>query len=94
MKLLSLNYMDLASTHKKLSIKRMLLVHKLDIVLLQETLGSEVEVKNILSITSPFYTFMAQSPRRHFGGLAIGWNQSSIRCTKYWGVPSRLGIQI
>ena len=72
----------------------MLSIHKPDVVLLQETLGSEADVTTLLSSISPLYTFIAQSARGHFGGLAIGWNQSTIRCSNSWGAPSGLGVQI
>ena len=94
MKFLSLDYRGLASTQKKLAFKRMLSVHKPDVVLLQETLGLEVDVTVLLSSISPLYTFIAQSGRGHTGGIAIRWNQSTIRCTNSWGSPSGLGVHI
>ena len=92
MKFLSLNCRGLASTWKKLAIKRMLLVNKSDVVLLQETLGSELEVTKLLSSLSTYYTFIAQSARGHSSGLAIGWNRPTLRCANSWGDPFGLGI--
>ena len=74
MKILSLNCKGLESTQKNLSVKRMLSVHKPDVILLQETLGSELELSRLLTTISPFYTFLAHSARGHSGGQAIGWN--------------------
>ena len=94
MKLISLNYRGLESTRKKVSIKRMLSVHKPDVVLLQENLGPELDVTTLISSISPLYTFLAQSARGHSGGFAIGWNESTITCSNSWGSPIGLGVQI
>ena len=70
------------------------MVQKLDVILLQEMLGTELEVTKILSSISYFYTFIAHSARGHSGGLATGWNQSTLCCTNSWGDPYGLGIQL
>ena len=50
----------------------MLLVQELDVILLQETLGSEAEVTNLLSSIEKKFSFLAQSARGLSGGLVIG----------------------
>ena len=72
----------------------MLSVHKPDVILLQETLGSELEVSKLLTTISPFYTFLAHSARGHSEGLAIGWKQSTLRCINSWGTLQGLGVQL
>ena len=91
MKLLSLNYRGLESTRKKLALKRMISVQTLEVILLQETMGSELEVEKLLSSILPYYSFMTQSARGHSGGLALGWKKYCIRCTNTWGSSLGLG---
>ena len=74
MKIISLKCKGLASTQKKLALKRMLSVQKPDVILLQETLGSKFEVTKLLSSITNNFTFLAQSARGISGELAIGWN--------------------
>ena len=54
----------------------------------------EHEVTKVLSSISNSFTFLAQSARGLSGGLAIGWNQSTIICSNSWGAPFGMGIQV
>ena len=94
MKLLSLNCRGLASTQKKLPLKRMMEVLSPEIILLQETMGPNMEVELLLSSLLQLYCFTAQSANGHSGGLAIGWKKSSIQCTNSWGSSFGLGAQL
>ena len=85
MKFVSLNYSGLASTRKKLSLKRMMEVLSLEVILPQETMGPELEVETSLTSLLPQYSFTAQSAIGHSGGLSIGWKKTSIRCTNSGG---------
>lgn len=93
MKLLSFNCRGLESTQKKLALKRMLMVHKPYVILLQETLGSEHEVSLHLSTISSSFSFLAQSARGLSSGLAIGWNQSTVKILNSRGASFGMGIQ-
>ena len=66
-------------------------VFSLEVILLQETMGLEMEVELLLSSLLPLYSFTAQSANEHLGGLAIGWKKSSIQCKNSWGSSFRLG---
>ena len=94
MKFLSLNCRGLASTRKTLSLKRVIQVQKLDIILLQETLGTEEEVSRVLSSISSSFTFLAQSAKGHSGGLAIVWNPTMLHCQNSWGASFGMGLEL
>ena len=94
MKLVSLNCRGLASTRKKLALKKMMEVLSPEVILLQETMGPELEVETSLSSLLLLYSFTAQSAFGHSGGLAIGWNKTSIQCTNSWGSPLGLGTYL
>ena len=94
MKIFSINYRGLANTRKKLSLKRILSIQTPEVILLQETMGSELEVENLLTSITPHYTFTAQSARGHLGLLALGWKKYCIRCTNTWGSSFGLGAQL
>ena len=94
MKIPSLNYRGLASTQKKLALKRMIQVQKPNIILLQETLGTEEEVSRVLSSISSSFTFLAQSAKGHLGGLAIVWNPTMLCCENSWGASFGMGMEI
>ena len=94
MKLLSLNCKGLASTRKKLALKRMMEVLSPEVILLQETMGPEMEVEILLSSLLPLYSFTTQSAIGHSRGLSIGWKKSSIQCTNSWGSSFGIGAQL
>ena len=85
MKFVSLNCRGLASTRKKISLKRMMEVLSPEFILLQETMGPELEVETSLASLLPEYSSTAQSAIGHSGGLAIGWKKTSIQCTNSGG---------
>ena len=94
MKFLSLNCRGLASAQKKLSLERVIYVSKLDIILLQETLGTEEEVPRVLYSISISFTFLAQSAKGHSGGLVIVWNPTMLRCQNSWGASIGIGLEL
>ena len=55
------------------------------VILLQETMGPELEVETSLTSLLPQYSFTAKSAINHTGGLAIGWKKTSIWCTNSGG---------
>ena len=93
-KFLSLNCKGLASTRKKIALKRVVQVQKLDIIILQETLGTEEEVSRVLSSISSSFTFLAHSAKGHSGGLAIAWNTTMLHCENPWEASFGMGLEI
>ena len=92
MKVLSLNCRGLASTWKKLSIKRLISVQKSDVVLFQETLGPESTVTGPLKNTIKNFEFIARDARGHSGGQVIGWNPNVVNCIYTWRLYLGLGL--
>ena len=85
MKFVSLNCKGLASTQKKLALKRIMEVLSPEVILPQETMGPELEVETSLTSLLLQYSFTAQSAIGHSRGIAIGWKKTSIRCTNSGG---------
>ena len=94
MKFVSLICRGLASSRKKLALKRMMEVLSLEVIILQETMGPELEVETSLTSLLTQYSFRAQSAINHSGGRAIGWKKTSIRCTNSWCSPIGLGTHL
>ena len=69
-------------------------MQKPNIILLQETLGTEEEVSMVLSSISRSFTFLAQSAKYHLGGLAIVWNPTMLHCQNSWGGSFGMGLEL
>ena len=69
-------------------------MHKPDIILLQETLGTKEEVSRVFSSISSSFTFLAQSAKGHLGGLAIAWNPTMLHCENSWGASFGMGMEL
>jgi exonuclease III len=85
MNLLTYNFRGLASSLKKLALKRLVLTNQPDIVLLQETLSDEEVATKILSTLLPGWAFMGQSPKGRSGELVIGWRSQKNKTHKLMG---------
>lgn len=94
MKCLSFNCRGLASTPKKLALKRLFEVESPDIILLQETLGPAESITHALSSLSARWNFLATDASGRSGGLAIGYNPKSIRLDSSWGGHGFMGADI
>jgi exonuclease III len=79
MKVISFNYRGLASPSKHLTLQRLLELSQPDVVLLQETLGEEAVVVQILEKTQKGWSFFGSSASGCSGGLVMGWNQKTIK---------------
>ena len=79
MKLLSFNCQGLAIPSKRLALQRLLEITRPDIVMLQETLGAEVVIVLLLERLQKGWSFFGLDASGRFGGLAMGWNQKSIK---------------
>lgn len=94
MKILSFNCRGLASTHKKLSLKCLVTRVSLDVIVLQETLGSSESVKDMLQYLLSGWEFLVMDARGRSGGLALGWRSVSCRISNSWGCFSCLGVEL
>ena len=79
MKCLSFNYRGLASSPKKLALRRLFTAELVDLILIQETLGEAHHVSKILQAICPRWIFTALDAMGRFGGLAMGYNPRSIK---------------
>ena len=91
MKLLTYNCRGLASSPKKIAIKRLLLTNQQDIIFLQETLSDEEVATKMLSTLLPGWAFMDQSPKGKSGELVIGWRSRRIKLINSWAMDYVLG---
>eukprot|EP00253_Pinus_taeda_P016780 PITA_16780 len=94
MKILSFNCRGFASNAKKLALKRLLLSHSLDIILLQETLCQAEPLTKILNAWFPNWTFQALDASGRSGGLAIGVNNRTAEIRNYFGGRNFIGLDI
>lgn len=92
MKFLSFNYKGLANPGKKSSFKRLVDSTRLDIILLQETLGTWDCIKLALEALCPSWSFEALAARGRSGGLTIGWRCRVCRAVHVWGFDSGMGL--
>ena len=94
MKIMSFNCRGLTNPFKKLSLGRLIDLNRLDIVLLQETLGLNVEVYSILETLLPGLKFVANDVCGRSGGLAFGWNLQSCHCVGIWSFAFGIGLEL
>eukprot|EP00253_Pinus_taeda_P033136 PITA_33136 len=90
----SWNCRGLASKPKKLALREMLLSSRVDILLLQETLGIGIEVESALSALLPDWKFTTIDSSGHSGGLAVGYRDGRIKSRNQWGMKLVMGIEI
>ena len=72
MEVMSLNCRGLASSTKKLALKRLVTKNQPYIILLQETIGSVEAITKFLKNTLKEYDFIAKDADGILGGLATG----------------------
>jgi hypothetical protein len=94
MKIFSLNCRGLASPKKKSSLKRLITIHNLDIIFLQETLGITDIVTHSLEELLPGCSFVAIDAKGCSQGLAIGWRLKSVKCENVWGFNMGISLSI
>jgi hypothetical protein len=83
---MSFNCRGLAGPIKKSSFIRVVTLEHPDVILLQETLGLGVVVKERLESWLPGWTFETLDVRGHFGGLVVGWKGKLYETTQFLGV--------
>jgi len=94
MKCLSFNCRGMASASKKLALRRLFEIEPIDIIMLQETLGSVDLITSSLNSISPGWHYMAMDALGIFGGLAIEYNPKTIRVNASWGGHGFLGLDL
>lgn len=63
-----------------------------NIIMLQETLGVGDFVKEILESWLSGWLFVTLDVRGRLGGLAVGWNERTVKSLNSWGMESILGL--
>lgn len=81
----SWNCRGLASKPKKLALREMVMNSKVDVLLLQETLGNGAEVELMLNALLPGWKFSAMDSAGHSGGLVVGYREGRIKIRNQWG---------
>lgn len=94
MKCLSFNCRGLASSSKKLAMKRLLESEPIDIIMLQETLCSADQASKFMQAMTPGWTFFSLDAAGRSGGLSIGINPRSIKLESAWGGQGYIGLDI
>lgn len=94
MKLLSFNCRGMASPDKKLALKRLFASEHVDIILLQETLGSATTVSSLLDSWLPGWSFHSIDASGRSGGLSMGICNRSLKVLNVWGGRGFLGADI
>lgn len=94
MKILSFNCRGLMSPQKKLSLKSFILRLGLDVLFLQETLGSGEAIKEALQTLLPRWEFMTLDAKGWSRGFATGWRTTLCRLSSSWGCDSCLGMEL
>eukprot|EP00253_Pinus_taeda_P031803 PITA_31803 len=94
MKCLSFNCRGLASSSKKLAMKRLIESELIDIIMLQETLCSADQITRALQAITPGWSYSAIDALGRSGGQAIGINPRSIKVNSTWGGSGFLGLDI
>eukprot|EP00253_Pinus_taeda_P032140 PITA_32140 len=91
---ISYNCRGLASSPKRLALKRLFEVENPDIILLQETLGSSEDCIRALSTVGTKWNYIAADAVGRSGGLAFGYNPTTIKLDSSWGGQGFLGADI
>jgi len=94
MKCLSFNYRGLANPEKKLTLKRLCLSERFNVIFLQETLGEGRLVKILLMSFLPNWDFHFLDVMGRSGGCALRINKRTLNLYNAWGGEGFLGIDI
>eukprot|EP00253_Pinus_taeda_P023209 PITA_23209 len=77
-----------------LALKRLITSQPIDNILLQETLGPADSISTALSAIAPGWLFSALDSSGRSGGLAIGYNPTTIKALGIWGGQGFLGLDL
>ena len=82
--ILSLNIMGLGSPSKMLSLDRLVERHKLDVILLDETMGAGQNMIGLIGNILKGWDFLSIYAFENYGGIIIGWKKSIIILNSYF----------
>lgn len=94
MKSLSFNCRGLASTRKKLALKRLVSYFGPDIIILQVTTSPGDMVREVLSRMFLGLFFIKMDARERYGGIAMGFNLEKFRKNNLWSSEMVLGAEV
>jgi exonuclease III len=94
MKLLSYNYWGLLNPSKKSTLKRLVNLHQLDAIFLQETLVDERTATQALLSLFPGWDFLGLDAHGRSGVLLIGCISQKINLLNSWASDSCLGLEV
>jgi len=94
MKCLSFNCRGLASSNKKLAFKRLIGSERIDVILLQETLGDGISINKILLKMLPDWNFHSLDVRGRSKGCVLGFNNETINVVNIWVGEGFLGADL
>lgn len=94
MKCLSFNCRGLASSPKKLALRRLFDSESLDIIFLQETLGEADLISHTLGSLKLGWIFQSLDVIGRSGGLALGYNPRTINLRTSCGGDKFIGMDI
>lgn len=94
MKVMSFNCRGLVGPPKRLASKSVVSLEHPDVILFQETLGGWDEVKLKLERWFSGRHFEALDVKGRSGGLAVGWDERSVKVLNLWGMESVLGMTV
>lgn len=89
MKCLSFNCKGLANPNKKMALRRMIELEKLDVIFLQDTLGDGEAIINMFKSLLPGWTFHDLDAQGRSSGFSMGINNRSM---KFENVSGRVGL--
>jgi exonuclease III len=91
---LSFNCRGLASPSKKLSLKRIVEIHKPDVLFFQELICEGGQIVGKLETLLGGWEFRFVDAQGRFGDLILGWHKRCLNCSHSWCVELGLGLKI
>jgi len=94
MKFLSFNYRGMASASERLALRRLFESEHVDIIMLQETLGTIESIDQTLSSINPGWHFHSLDAMGRSRGLSIGYHPRTINVIATWGGAGFIGLDL
>jgi len=77
--------MGLDSPTKKLAFRILLDLEKVDVIFLQEKLGSNIQIYSLLEGLKPGWTFHALDVLGRYGGIVVGFDRITTKFLFFGG---------
>lgn len=94
MKIISFNCRGLARPNKKLALRRMIAAEPVDVIFLQETLGTTESITHFLESILPGWKFLGLDANGRSGGIALGFNPRIIILHNCQGGSGHIGVDL